>query len=331
MAIGALAGVLTYLAYAASTVWWMALVGPALLAVEMALTIPSYYAYIGDLTDARPQVRGRVFGFSEAARTIAWILAPPLGGWLAYNLGSRWMFAAAAATAAAAAALLIPMARGARAAPAGEGRAASFASLRLSLSQTAALAVSGGLLTWILLTDGFRDSALKLSIDLMPVYLTDVAGLTKQYIGLLDGMFGAAWVAASYPAGWLVDRTSERAAIVLGILGQLFSVVVFILATGFWGFAFSWILLGMGGATLEPAFSSLIARGVPQRVRGVSYGLVATSLGLFALPFPWLGGQLWAAFGPRVTFLTTIAVALVAIVPAWVKLRPAPVRPSAGS
>jgi len=195
-----------------------------------------------------------------------------------------------------------------------------LASLRDSLRQMVVLAISGGLITWILITDGARDSALKISFDLMPVYLTDIAALTKRDIGLLDGIFGIAWVVTSYPAGWLVDKTSERLNIVLGIAVQLLSMLIFVASSSFWGFALSWILLGIGGATLEPAYSSLIAKGVPQKVRGIMYGLIATSLGLFTLPFPWIGGQLWELLGPKAPFLITIAMGSLALLPAWTKL-----------
>lgn len=144
--------------------------------------------------------------------------------------------------------------------------------------------------------------------------------MNNQQIGLLDGIFGIAWVVTSYPAGWLVDRTSERVSISAGIALQLLALAVFTLARGFEGFAFSWILLGIGGAMLEPGFSSLIARGIPCHLRGITYGLVATSLGLFTLPFPWIGGQLWHLLGARAPFLITVGVGLLALVPAWRKL-----------
>jgi MFS family permease len=318
MVIGSLCGVLTYVAYAASTSWQMALLAPALLAVATALTIPSYYAYIADHT--RESVRGRVYGLAETSRTLAWIFSPPLGGILAQGPGYRTMFAGAAAAAALASLLFILLrVRARRAEPAVEQQP-SVSSLRSSLGQMVSLAVAGGVISWILIADGVRDSALKISFDLMPVYLTDIAGMDNQQIGLLDGIFGIAWVATSYPAGWLVDRTSERASITVGIAFQLAALAAFTMARGFAGFAFSWILLGIGGAMLEPGFSSLIARGVPHHLRGITYGLVATSLGLFTLPFPWIGGQLWHLWGPRAPFVITMAVGMLALIPAWKKL-----------
>lgn len=319
MLLGGVAGALTHVAYALAPTWQAALLGPSLLAVATALTIPSYYAYIGDTV--QEDRRGRMFGLAEAARTTAWILAPPLGGALAGSLGPRWMFLGAALAAAAATLVfLIMFGRKARIGGEPDADRPSWASLRGSLAELTALALSGGLITWILITDGVRDVALKVSFDLMPVYLTDVAGLSRQDIGLLDGIFGLAWALTSYPAGWLTDKASERVALVIGIALQITSRLVFALAGSFWGFALSWILLAMGGAALDPAFSSLIARGVPQRVRGLTYGLVATSLGLISLPFPWIGGQLWERIDPKAPFMISVVFGGLAIIPAWRKL-----------
>jgi DHA1 family multidrug resistance protein-like MFS transporter len=316
--IGSVFGVLAYVVFAFTPSWQIALIAPAAAAISTALWIPSYYAYIADQTSE--ETRGRTFGFAETTRKLAWIFAPPLGGLLGQNYGYRWMFTATAFTAALAAVtffILIRL-RGAPQEPV-EGKT-DLASLSASLREMTLMAISGGLITWILLTDAARDSALKISFELMPVYLTDIGGLTKSDIGLLDGVFGVAWVAASYPAGWLVDKTSERLCIVLGMAAQFLSIAVFLLATGFWGFALSWTLLGIGGAMLEPAFSTLIARGVPQKVRGITYGLIATSNGIFTLPFPWIGGQLWNSLGARAPFIFTVLVGSLSLYPAWKKL-----------
>jgi DHA1 family multidrug resistance protein-like MFS transporter len=317
--IGCFAGALTFLVYAFAFHWHTALLAPALLAVSTALTIPSYYAYIGDTTVEA--TRGRVFGLAEAVRTSAWIFSPPLGGALAQNIGYKVMFLAASGTFLVAMLIFMMMTLTQKSNHTDSPMEDNKASLKVSFRQMFLLVISGGLITWILITDGVRDIALKLSFDLMPVYLTDVASLTKQDIGLLDGVFGIAWVITSYPAGWLVDKTSERVGVVFGICAQLISQVVFVLARGFRGFALSWAILGIGGALLDPAFSSLIARGVPQRLRGVAYGLVATSLGLISLPFPWIGGQLWTQFGAKAPFVFTIALGVFSIIPAWLKLK----------
>jgi len=317
--IGCFAGSLTYLTYSFASSWQLALLGPAMLAISTALTIPSYYAYIADTT--REGTRGRVFGLAEAIRTSAWIFSPPLGGLLAQKLGYQSLFLAAAGCFAISAFIFLILARGRRSPSDVAAQTKERPSMISSFRQMAMIATAGGVITWILIADGVRDVALKLSFELMPVYFTDVANFTKQDIGLLDGIFGIAWFLTSFPAGWLVDKISERAGIVLGIGLQLASRIVFFSTLSFSGFAFSWILLGIGGALLEPAFSSLIARTVPQKLRGITYGLTATTLGLVSLPFPWIGGQLWTMLGPKAPFMISVVLGSLSIIPAWKKLK----------
>ncbi len=318
ISLGSLAGVLGYAVFALAPSWQVALIAPAFAALSMALIRPSYRAYLAD--HSTPETRGRIFGSGEAARNLTWIVGPPLGGLLAETLGFRWLFAATCMAFAAAGIWTLAVASGDPTRRATPPTRLSFASFRESTLHMASIIFSGGLVTWLLITDGVRDVAFKLSFDLMPVYLTDLYGLTRQQIGLMDGIFGTVLVLANYPAGWLVDRTSERFGLVLGLASVLTSRLVFILATGFWGFAFSWSWLAVGVALMDPAIQSLISKAVTTELRGMAYGLLATSWGLISLPSPWVGGLLWTHFGPRAPFLVTIVLGSLTLVPAWFKL-----------
>ncbi len=319
MTYGSIAGVLTYAAYGFASKWQFALLGPAFLALSTALIFPSYKAYIADYTTESN--RGRVFGISQTVITLAWIAGPPLGGMFAERFSYRAMFAAATVTFGLAAVLFIILNHTSQPYIPSQTQKFNLSSLRCSFSEMWVVMLSGGLVTWILIVDGVRDIAFKLSFDLMPIYLRDIAAISKQDIGFLDGMFGIALALTTIPAGWLVDKTSERLGIVLGLATMILSRLSFALASAFWGFAFSWILLGIGGGLLDPAASSLIARGVPRRLRGMAYGLVATSLGIFSLPAPWIGSQIWNWIGPKAPFLITVVIGSLTILPAWFKLK----------
>lgn len=317
--LGSLAGALAYIPYAIAPSWQVALLGPALLSIAGALIYPSYRAYIADNTDK--ERLGRVFGIAETVRNIAWVIGPLYGGLLAQNLGSRWMFIAAIMSFGVATIIFLSLTRTIdkpASAPIGKP---SLAALRNSLREIFILIISGGLITWLLITDGVYDIASRLSFDLMPVYLSDIAGLSKQAIGLMDSIHGFALVAASPLGGILVDKTSERFAVVNGLILLILSRLAFALATGFWGFTFSWILLGLGGAVLNPALNSLVAKSVPSRLRGLTYAFLVTSVSLFVLPFPWIGSLIWNAVNPKAPFLITVVVGSLAIIPAWMKLR----------
>jgi MFS family permease len=316
--LGSLVGALAYIPFALATSWSTALLGPALLAVASALISPSFPAYIAEVSEK--DALGRTFGFAETVRNIAWIIGPPVGGMIAQRYSYRWLFIAAILTYGIATLVFIALTRTRPPKPLVEPEGVSLASLRISMRELLALILSGGLVTWVLITDGVYDIASRLSFDLMPVYLSDIAHISKQQLGLLDGLHGIAWVAASPLAGIYVDKTSERAGATIGLSFLIASRLVFAFTESFGGFALSWILLGVGGAILQPALNSLIAKGVPSHLMGTTFALLATSLGLVSLPFPWIGSQIWLLIGPKAPFLITVLVGSLAIFPAWRKL-----------
>jgi len=181
--------------------------------------------------------------------------------------------------------------------------------------------VGGGLVTWLLLTDGVRDVAYALSFNLFPVYLKDIGGISVQQIGWLESFFGMAMMLVTMPAGWLADKKGERLSIALGFVLQFAALMLFIRVSGFWGYAGAWALMGVGVGFMAPAFSSLTSKAVPEKLRGTAFGLFSTSLGVVSLPAPAIGAQLWQRFSPRLPFALTAWAALLAIVPVWLKFR----------
>jgi DHA1 family multidrug resistance protein-like MFS transporter len=319
MWFGSLAGILAYLPYVFARDWEVALGGPALLAIATALLIPAYRAHIADIVPEDRQ--GRTFGIGNSILNLAWVFAPPLGGILAAAFGYQTMFLSAVLLYAFAAMIFWLLVRQDQQINRTEIKRPSLESLRDSFGEILPLAVAGGLFTWILITDGIQDIAIDLSFNLMPVYLNEIIGIGKQSIGLMDGLHGIAWVVASPFGGWFADRVGPRQGIMLGLGGLMLAPLIFAFATEFWGFALSWIVLGMGAAIFGPALDVLIARGVSKHLRGLAYAFVATSLGVISLPAPWIGSQIWLAFGPRAPFILTTALGISALIPAWLRLR----------
>ena len=80
-------------------------------------------------------------------------------------------------------------------------------------------------------------------------------------------------------------------------------------------------MAGLGAGVSGPAYQSLISKAVPQKLRGLAFGLFSTSLGVISLPAPWIGGQMWERFGPAVPFTVTSAVILLSVIPIWLKFK----------
>jgi len=123
------------------------------------------------------------------------------------------------------------------------------------------------------------------------------------------------------PAGMLADKFSERVNIVIGFLLQFAALIVFIRLDSFWGYAIVWAMFGLGVGVMQPAYQSLLSKALPKKLRGTGFGLIHSSLGLFSLPAPYVGGYLYQNFSPRLPFTITAWVSLAAIFPAWLKLK----------
>jgi MFS family permease len=319
IAWGSVAGVFSYIGMILAPTWQWVLLGNGIGSVTQSLVAPSFEAFIAE--NSSDERRARVFGISETLFMVVAVVGPPLGGWLADSYGFKVMLVVATILYFLATIIRVEMARTASRSRESYAQKLTLSALRLNLGTMAGLVLAGGLVTWILLTDGVRDVAYALSFNLLPVYLKDIGGISIQQIGWMESMFGLAMMAITMPAGWLADKKGERICIALGFVLQFAALMVFVRVTSFLGFASAWALLGLGFGFMSPAFSSLTSKAVPERLRGTAFGLFSTSLGVVSLPAPALGAQLWQRVSPRLPFALTAWVTLIAILPVWLKLR----------
>jgi MFS family permease len=199
----------------------------------------------------------------------------------------------------------------------------SFVGLKVNLGSMLALLTAGGVVTWILITDGVRDISFSLSFDLLPIYMRDFFEMTTAQIGWVNSIFGLFMMLVMYPAGILSDKKGERVGIALGffLLFVSISMLAFLPALGFWLAAAGWAIAGIGVGLTTPAYQSLISKAVPRRLRGVAFGLFSTSVGLVSLPAPYIGAMLWENYDPRLPFAITAVICLLSIIPVWFKFR----------
>lgn len=331
VAIGSTAGLLGYIAALLAPTWQWVLLSEALGATTRSLIGPSFSAFIAE--ESTEENRARVYGITESIFMLVTVIGPPLAGFLVGAFSFRFMLFIAALIYAAATAIRIWMARrvsksgastkaaNAEGAPPENTPRLSLASLRQNLGTVTALLLSGGILTWIVLTDGVRDIAFSMSFTLESLYLEEIAGLSIQEIGFLPAIFGLCMMAITIPAGWLADKKGERVAIALGFLLHGGAIWLFLQATNFGLYAASWALFGIGAGIMSPAYQSLTSKAVPENMRGTAFGLIHSGLGLFSLPAPAIGAQLWERVSPRFPFQITAIISLLTVIPAWFKFK----------
>ena len=319
IAMGSVAGVFSYIGLILAPTWQWVLVGEGFSSITRSLVGPSFSAFIAE--ESEEESRARVFGITEAIFMVVTVIGPPLGGWLADTYSFRFMLGVAGGLYLIATIIRIAMARGAAQAKEANSQKLSFSRLKYDLGLMMGMIMAGGLITWILLTDGVRDVAFSMSFTLVPIYLQDIGGMSIQQIGWLQSIFGIFMMLITIPAGWLADKMGERVPIVLGFLFEFAAMMAFIRVSDFIGYAVAWALFGLGVGLMSPAYQSLISKAVPEKMRGTAFGLFQTSLGVVSLPAPWIGAQLWERVSPRFTFTLTAWAGLISIIPVWFKFK----------
>lgn len=320
IAIGSVFGVIGFIPLILADTWHWLLLAVAVGSVARALVGPSFDAFIAE--HSSEENRGKVYGVSQAIFMIVMVVGPPVGAWLAGSYGFKFMLLIAGILYFIAALMRIGMAREASKAQTSKPTL-SFAGLKSNLGAMFGLMFSGGLITWILVTDGFRDVSFQLSGNLFPVYMQEFGKLSIQTIGWVNSLFGLCMMLTMIPGGWLSDKVGERVGIASGMI--LMAISLFLLINIPQGnsalYFVGWGMAGVGVGIMSPAYQSLISKAVPQHLRGTAFGLFSTSLGVVSLPSPWIGAQLWERFSPQFPFTITAIALLLSVIPIWIKFK----------
>jgi MFS family permease len=319
IAIGSLAGVAGYAVYVLAPSWGWLLIATTAGAMATSFVAPSYQAFVAE--ESTEETRGRVYGLSSSLFQVVGIVGPPIGGYLSQYLSFKAMFAVAGALYTTATIIRLLMARTARRTETETRETPSFVHLRTSLGAMVGLLLAGGVVTWIFLSDGVRDVTFGMAFQLLPLYMQNLMGLSNVQISWLSSINALATMLFLAPAGWLSDKKGERVGIVTGFALIAASLALFLNSHLFLGFAMVWALFGVGSALVDPAYSSLISKVVPPRLRGTAFGLFSTSIGLISLPAPYLGAMLWERFAPQVPFYMPLVAALLLLPVMWFKFR----------
>ncbi len=346
IAIGSAAGAISWVGIISAPhtnhplVWY--LVSSAVGSITAALVSPSYDAFLAEQSDEKN--RTRVYGVLQAVFMIVGILGPPLGGLIVERYSYGTLVLCSAGLVWASTLIRIYMARNAvrfgAPPPATQGmidvsggmidvggdRAAqnqfpAYTSFRSGLKGIAALAFAGGLFTWLLIVDGVFDISGRIGGDLLPLFLREVGSLKEASIGTLQSAMAICNALAMIPIGAFADRRGERYPIALGAF--LVAAGSFIMAAGktYPVFLAGHCVLGLAAACSGPSLQSLISKAVPERLRGLAFGFLSTSLGLFSFLAPALGAFLWKQGFPALPLIVSGCLALAIVPFALTRLR----------
>lgn len=325
VAIGSAGGVLGFAALAIAPTWQWMMVAIMAISFPRALVAPSFGAFIAE--NSTEENRGKVYGLTETIFQITGVIGPAAGGYLAGLWGFKGMLIVSAVIYTLAAGLRIWMATTMQPGKKAQGvQVLNPASFKSSFRKMWGMIIGGGLLTWLLVTDGVRDIAFRLSGELQPLYLEQIGSLSVEQIGLLGSIFSIAWMLTPVLSGKLSDRYGERVPISIGFILLFASMMIFLNTTVYAGFIASWVVSGTGVGLLSPAYQSLISKAVPHNMLGIFNGVFSSSIGVVSLPAPYIGAMLWDKVSPSFPFYITAFVALATVIPTWLYFK-APDKP----
>lgn len=317
IAIGSSAAVFGYLIFSIAPAWEWVLLGLCVEYISNSMVGPSFNSYISEQSDESQ--RGRVFGMMSSFYMVVTVIGPALGGFLAYRLGFQPMLRVAFLFYLSATLLRIWMATRERFEAKRDAPKPTFSAFRTEIASMLGLLVGGGILTWLWLTDALSDMSFNMIDQLMPILLSDIGRLNVQEIGIVNAARGVAIILSAPLGGWLVDKFSERRALMIGFGLAATALAALVSARSYIGFIVAMIIFGLGTGAMMPGYNSLISKIVPDNKRGLAFGLFGTTLGILSLPFPWIGAQLWERVSPQTPFYIVLVACLVCVPIAWWK------------
>jgi MFS family permease len=138
-------------------------------------------------------------------------------------------------------------------------------------------------------------------------------GLSEALSPLTLALFNLAYVVLAYPAGSLSDRMSPRSILMAGMAVLVAGDLVLAKADNYAMLAAGVALWGAHMALTQGIFSRMIADSAPEQMRATSFGAFWFVSGIAGLLASLGAGWLWDRDGSSATFLTSAAVAAVAL------------------
>ena len=152
-------------------------------------------------------------------------------------------------------------------------------------------------------------------------------GLSGAMSPITLAIFNLAYVALAYPAGALSDRIRPRTILIAGMVVLIAGNLVLAKTNTFAGLVIGTTLWGAHMALTQGIFSRMIADSAPEELRATSFGAFYFVTGIGALLASLGAGWLWDRQGASATFITSAAIAAVAL--AMLSLLPEERRPIA--
>jgi MFS family permease len=305
MIVSAAASLIPQLVFAMIGQWKDTVIWSMIFNASWATRMPTQILYITKQSQSR--AIGRVFGFMNLVWPLSNIAGPLIGGYLADEWGWRYAFFTSALMFLLCIIPLLLLKNGPSASSSSstnntyrqlfQKQRHRRTILSFSLSQFLIAASIG----WINL--------------IIPLYLTDVFGLTKTMVGLYFSIGGGvSMLLVQIPSGRLTDKYGGKKVMLPFLLGIPIAIATYPFMSNYFVLLVLFMAISGFHSATWPASMSYLMKLVPASLRGVAIGFRQTMIRLGFTIGPFLGGMLWEYGDSVVSFVAASSVAILSVV-----------------
>jgi len=146
------------------------------------------------------------------------------------------------------------------------------------------------------------------------LYVLDVVGVTMMEWGIINTAWVGTTLIFGFPLGKVVDIIGRKKSILFAYLFFIPSTLLFLTSRSFTQLFIVYLLFGVAGCLLMPAYNALLADLIPKEKRGRIMGTIVTLNILATVPASALGGLLYGASPVYPFILTMILGATVSLI-----------------
>lgn len=145
-------------------------------------------------------------------------------------------------------------------------------------------------------------------------------GFGDELAPLALALMSLAFAATAFPVGWLADRVSRRALLLVGLTALILADLTLSLAHGRIGAVLGVLLFGVHLGFTQGLLAAMLSEVAPKALRGTAFGIFHLLCGLALLLASVAAGAIWQRFGAEAMFAMAMMVAAFAALatPRWV-------------
>jgi MFS family permease len=256
--------------------------------------------------------RNTAYGISRILGNAAWIVAPILGGFvLAEQAGYHQLFVISALVGLAGVLLFVALVPESRKAALEKPAIPKLGVLRNKDLMVLCIA---SLFSMLFYSQFY---------SLLPIFATQVKGLSQLEVGLLFSVSGVTVVALQLPTSSWLEKLPRQTGYILGVTILALGITSIAVAPNFYWLMGSAVMMTVGENMFFPIASVLVTEIAPEAERGMYVGVFSLFLSIGGNVSPLLGGAVWQLTGnPYLPWLLSPLYAAISVgLAAFYKLR----------